>query len=80
MAVLVLFVMTLVLVKRHSDEGILGVFSAAIGAPGVPGVPTRAILAHDRGQAAGPVSVRRVQRGRGPQSAQVPVRAPQGPR
>lgn len=53
---------------------------AAARAPGVPGVPTRALAADDGGQAAGSVSVGGVQRGRGPQGAQVAVRAPQGPR
>lgn len=53
---------------------------AAARASGVPGVPTRALTADDGGQAAGSVSVGSVQRSRGPQGAQVAVRAPQGSR
>lgn len=53
---------------------------AAARAPGVPGVPTRALAADDGGQASGSVAVGSVQRSRGPQGAQVAVRAPQGSR
>lgn len=55
-------------------------FAAAAGASGVSGVQTRAVAPYDRGEEAGPVPVGGLQRGRGPQSAQVLVRTPQSPR
>ena len=52
---------------------------AAPGAPGVPGVAARAVPEDDGGEAAGPVPLGRLQRGGGPQGAEVAVREPQGP-
>lgn len=54
------------------------VFPAAARTSGVPGVPSRAQPEDDRGEEAGPVPGRGLQRSGGPESPQVPVRAPQG--
>lgn len=52
----------------------------AAGASGVSGVATRAVAAHDRGEAAGGRPERSVQRGGGAEGAEEPVRASQGAR
>ena len=56
------------------------VVSVTARAPGVPGFAARAVTADDRGQAAGLLTRRRLQRSRGPQSAQVTLRTSQSPR
>lgn len=45
----------------------------------MPGVATRALLTDDRGEATGRRSIGCVERGGGPEGAQEPIRAPQGP-